>query len=174
MEEKKEIKITIQRQGKSELDYSRSLEELKEIHKERMERIKAGEKQLATLEFAMLAYAIDCVNWVKKSFSIDLDLEEGSLLQFQNVLENAQAAIKKGALPKERIDSFLKLFGGYYGALILHNLGGEWVQSSIGPAVEIGTRHAFVMTCIVKFLNSGAEDESCIGFYGRFKDACSK
>lgn len=172
-EQKKEpVKITIQRLEKSEIDYTKSFEELKEFYQERIERVKAGEKELANFEFAMLAFAIDCTDFVKKSFKLDLDLGEGSLLQFQTVLENAQEAIKKGAIPKDRIDGFLKMFSGFYGLMILHNIGGNWVQSSIGPAVEIGDKHAFVMNCIVRFLNAGPEDESCIGFYGRLKDMC--
>ena len=181
MEEKREenreikkepIKITIQRLPASEIGYSKTIEELKVYCKERAERIKNGEKQLATLDFAMLAYGLDCVEWAKKSFQLDLDLGEGSLLQFQTILENTAQAIKKGALPKERLDSFLKMFTGFYGMLILRNIGGAWVQSSVGPAIEAAGRPVFVMNCIIKFLNTGTEGESCIGFYGKFKDLC--
>ena len=172
-EEKKEpIKITIQRLPASDIDYSKTIEELKDYYKERAERIRNGEKELATLDFAMLAYGLDCVEWANKSFQFDLDLGEGSLLQLQTVLENTAQVIKKGALPKEKLDGFLKMFTGFYGLMILHNIGGAWVQSSIGPAIEAAGRPVFVMNCIIRFLNTGAEGESCIGFYGKFKDLC--
>ena len=48
----------------------------------------------------------------------------------------------------------------------------ELVAKLAAPAIEAAGRPVFVMNCIIRFLNTGAEGESCIGFYGKFKDLC--
>ena len=68
-------------------------------------------------------YANDCVNWVASNFSGRIDYEDRNIGAIENFLDDLYKANKKNPLPKDRLDSFEKMFGFYIGEVFKRNHG---------------------------------------------------
>ncbi len=161
---KKELNVEIGEIKESLVDYSKSIEELTMYYDEQLELIKQERNELATLEVMMLGYAIDFIEWIKEVFKIELTLGEESLSEFDRILEDVHQMYMKNGLREEVLNDLLKKCSGYFGLVILSNYKGNWVDSNLGPAIQINGVNAFVYNCIKRRIQSN-EDSDIIAFY---------
>lgn len=102
----------------------------------------------ATLEFqqnpkiqeAATAYSLDCVDWVKSTFNVELDWSDSSVERIEALLNNlSQAAQSPNPPPPERIRDFTYIFGFYIGEVYRKNHGGvEWGDVIINGDKYVG------------------------------------
>ncbi|MBN1058844.1 hypothetical protein [Clostridium botulinum] len=161
---KKELNVEIGEIKESLVDYSKSIEELTMYYDEQLELIKQERNELATLELMMLGYAIDFIEWIKEVFKIELTLGEESLSEFDRILEDVHQMYMKNGLREEVLNDLLKKCSGYFGLVILSNYKGNWVDSNLGPAIQINGVNAFVYNCIKRRIQNN-EDSDIIAFY---------
>ncbi|NFH81644.1 hypothetical protein FDA09_15395 [Clostridium botulinum] len=161
---KKELNVEIGEIKESLVDYSKSIEELTMYYDEQLELIKQERNELSTLELMMLGYAIDFIEWIKEVFKIELTLGEESLSEFDRILEDVHQMYMKNGLREEVLNDLLKKCSGYFGLVILSNYKGNWVDSNLGPVIQINGVNAFVYNCIKRRIQSN-EDSDIIAFY---------
>ncbi|MBQ9141463.1 MAG: hypothetical protein IJX63_06670 [Lachnospiraceae bacterium] len=152
----------------NEADYQLSKEELTAWFDEQYELLQAGKKQGVTMEFAMLGHAMDFVDFAKQATQIELDFEEESLGAFEAILEAIYELFGRRRPSNEEFVDMVKRATGYFGVMILKNIGGNWVQSNIGMGIQIKGTNAFVYNKIARRLSNGREDE-VISFYEALK-----
>ncbi|WP_028865663.1 hypothetical protein [Psychromonas aquimarina] len=111
------------------------------------------------------AYSLDCVDFVRSKFNIELDWSDASILQIENTLESLSNYVKKSGMPSEQIDEFTKMFGFYIGEVYRKNHGGVvWGGVSIDGNKHFGmgkidTGEAFIWPVlnVSKRISLGAE-----------------
>ncbi len=118
-------------------------------------------------------YAEDCVNWVASNFSSRISYEDRDIGAIENLLDDLHKANKKNPLPKERLDSFEKMFGFYIGEVFRRNYGnvswgwaisdGERVyalcESSTGNALS------YPIQKVQKRIENGSEDNVLVYYH---------
>lgn len=71
------------------------------------------------------AYSLDCIDFVKKSFGIELDWSDSSVQVVEDLLSQLSSAVNSpNPPPKERVSDFSKIFGFYVGEVYRKNHGG--------------------------------------------------
>ncbi|AOR23786.1 hypothetical protein [Clostridium taeniosporum] len=161
---KNQLNIDIGEITESVVDYSKSIEELTNYYDEQLILIKKGRNELATLELMMLGYGIDFIEWIKEAFKIELTLSEKSLNEFNKILEEIHEMYRINGLREEVINDLLKKCSAYFGLMILANYKGSWVDSNLGPAIQVNGVNAFVYNCIGRRIKSN-EDSDVLAFY---------
>lgn len=152
----------------NEANYQLSKEELSAWFDEQYQLLQAGKKQGVTMEFAMLGHAMDFIDFAENATQIELDFEEESLGAFEAILEAIYQLFQRQKPSDEDFVDMVKRTTGYFGAVILKNIGGNWIQSNIGMGIQIKGTNAFVYNRIARRLSNGREDE-VISFYEALK-----
>ena len=148
----------------NEANYQLSKEELSAWFDEQYQLLQAGKKQGVTMEFAMLGHAMDFIDFAENATQIELDFEEESLGAFEAILEAIYQLFQRQKPSDEDFVDMVKRTTGYFGAVILKNIGGNWIQSNIGMGIQIKGTNAFVYNRIARRLSNGREDE-VLSFY---------
>ena len=151
-----------------EVDYTLSDNELSEYFDEQYRLIDEGKRQPATMELAMLGYALDFLDFAEKSANKKIDFTEGSLGVFDGILEALYKMFQQNAPSNEVFVDMVKRATGYFGVMILKNIGGNWVQSNLGMGISIKGTNAFIYNKIARRLTEGRKDE-VISFYNALK-----
>ena len=152
----------------NEANYQLSKEELSAWFDEQYQLLQAGKKQGVTMEFAMLGHAMDFIDFAERATQIELDFEEEILGAFEAILEAIYQLFQRQKPSDEDFVDMVKRATGYFGAVILRNIGGNWVQSNIGMGIQIKGTNAFVYNRIARRLSNGREDE-VLSFYEALK-----
>ncbi|MBO9492349.1 hypothetical protein J7384_18450 [Endozoicomonas sp. G2_1] len=61
------------------------------------------------------AYSLDCIDFVKKSFNIELDYSNDSVLKLEPILDNLSNYIREKGMSDEDRTAYEKMFGFYIG-----------------------------------------------------------
>lgn len=139
------------------INYSANIVQLEEYYQKQYELIKNGNTDLATLELVMLGNTLDFIQLVKKSFGIKLDNNEKSVSELDEVLDALNRGIIQENLLDEKESGIAKKAGAYLGFLIISNIGGKWIDTENGIAVNVNGRTAYVCNFAEKRLQSGTE-----------------
>ncbi|MCF6443053.1 hypothetical protein L1077_26870, partial [Pseudoalteromonas luteoviolacea] len=67
------------------------------------------------------AYSLDCVDFVKKSFNIELDYSNDSVLKLEPILDNLSKYIREKGMSNEDRIEYEKMFGFYIGETYRRN-----------------------------------------------------
>ena len=139
------------------INYSADISQLEKYYDEQYELIQDGNNDLATLELVMLGNALDFIRFVRKTFDIKLCNDEGSVLKLEEVLD----ALNRGFLQENFLDensgNIAKKTGACLGFMIISNIGGKWVDTENGEAVDVNGRKAYVCDFVLSRLQSGTE-----------------
>ena len=154
----------------SQIDYSLSREELADYCDQQMELVKSGQKELATIELMMLGYALDFIDFAHNAVQVDIDFDEENLELFDEILEALHEVSAGGGLTQENFNDIVKKATAFFGVFILKNIGGNWVQTNIGMAINLNETNAFVYNRIARRIINGKEDE-VVSFYQVVKEA---
>lgn len=68
-------------------------------------------------------YTLDCIDFVKNSFDIELDGSDASVLELEPILGELSIDVKAGKVDADRIESLTKMFGYYIGETFRKNHG---------------------------------------------------
>ena len=162
--EDKKLDIQVGEPFISQIDYSLSREELADYCDRQMELINNGQEELATVELMMLGYALDFISFARNFVQEDIDFAEENLERFDAILETLHELLAGGGLTQDNFNDIVKKATGFFGVLILKNLGGNWVQTNVGMAINFNETNAFVYNRIARRIYNGKEDE-VISFY---------
>ena len=152
-----------------QIDYSMSEQELEGYFDKQMELISAGQENLANIELAMLGYAFDFIDFSKKAANVEINFSEDNVEVFDAILEAVHKLVAAGNMPQERFNDIAKQATAFFGVLILKNLGGDWVQSNVGMAMNIHGTNAFLYNRVTRRIVNGQEDD-VISFYEALKN----
>lgn len=147
-----------------QIDYSLSDQELADYFDRQMELVRNGQKELATVELMMLGYALDFIYFAKKAVHVDINFDEENLELFDAILEAVHELMVKGGLSENHFYDIVKNATSFFGVFILKNIGGSWVQTNIGTAVQVNETNAFIYNRIARRIQNGKEDDM-ISFY---------
>ncbi len=146
------------------VNYSADIPTLEKYYREQYELIKKGSDDLATLELVMLGNALDFINFAKRSFGITLGSEEKYITLYDEIAD----ALSRGIITDNIYDNIAKTAGAYLGFLIIANIGGDWIDTESGPAVEIHGREIYVADFAERRLMSGS-DLNAVEYYNAIK-----
>ena len=139
------------------INYSADIAQLEKYYQEQYELIQSGNNDLATLDLVMLGNALDFIRFVRKTFDIKLCNDEQSVSKLEEVLD----ALNRGFLQENFLDenngNIAKKIGAYLGFLIIANIGGKWLDTENGEAVDVNGRIAYVCDFALNRLKSGTE-----------------
>jgi len=111
------------------------------------------------------AYMLDCIDFVKKQFKLELDGSDSSVLKLEPILDNLSNNVKAGNMPPERVETFAKMFGFYIGETYRKNHGDViWGRVTINGQKYYGlgkteTNEAFIwpVSNVLKRIHLGSE-----------------
>lgn len=128
--------------------YIRLVEECNRQH----EALQSDSQTVNLVEHKMLSNCLDCMEYMDKNYSIDLDCSEVSLEVIDIMFENAHEAYMSEEF--DYFDLFTEMFAGYVAMVIKNELGGNFVYDENGEALNLYTNHidvhALVKKCIVE------------------------
>lgn len=152
-----ELKIEIGEPIPNSFDYSLTPAELDKQLSEKMAKVRSGELK-ATHEFTMLGYALDFIDFVKSNVDVELGFGEDNLPQYCEILGEIQKSFAQDPPPGDLLNNVIKGATGFFGIMVIKNLGGNWAQSNIGMAVIHNGTSVFVMNRVARFMQSGEDD----------------
>ena len=103
-------------------------------------------------------YAQIHIDTTLKSFGVQLDYDEKSIMELDNLIKQAWPD-----QPPVQIDNIIVLFGSFLGEAIIHVLGGKWENTAQGWGIRVGDVSVMVFTKVKKRLLNG--DEDSISYY---------
>lgn len=163
-----ELKIEVGEPIPNTFDYSLTPAELDKKLSEAMTKVRAGQA-VPTNEHAMLGYALDYIDFVKNNMNIALNFGEESLADYCGTLEALQKSFAQNPPPADFFNNVLKSATGFFGIMVIKNLGGSWAQSNLGMTVIHNGTTAFVMNRVGRFLQGGEDDLKT--FYDHLKNS---
>lgn len=163
-----ELKIEIDGIIENAFDYTLTPAELDKQLSEKMEQVRRGETK-PTQEFSMLGYALDFIDFAKNNMNITIDFGEENLEHFCGILGALQKSFAADSPPEDVFESYVKMSAGFFGVMVIKNLGGNWAQSNIGMTVIHNGTAAFVVNRVARYLK-GEEDGMAV-LYGVLKGA---
>lgn len=152
----------------TEIDYSKTIDELISYFDGEVEKINSGEIEQASMELVMLGYAIDFLFFAKEATDLVLDFEEAVIPTFDAILEAIHKNFCKQPPTEEDFNDILKQATGFLCVVMWKNLGCGYVSSNLGIGVNINDTNAFVMNRVGRRLQNGSEDD-IISFYDYVK-----
>lgn len=152
-----ELNIEIGELIPNSFDYSLTPAELDKQLSEKMAQVRSGELK-ATHEFTMLGYALDFIDFVKSNVDVELNFDEECLSSYCEILGEIQKSYAQDPPPGDLFNSVIKGAAGFFGIMVIKNLGGNWAQSNAGMAVIHNGTSAFVMNRVGRFLQNGEDD----------------
>lgn len=161
-----ELNIEVGEPIPNTFDYSLSPAELDQKLSETMMKVRTGQAP-ATHEYTMLGYALDYIDFVKNNMNITLDFGEENLADYCGTLDALKKSFAQNPPPADFFTNVLKGATGFFGIMVIKNLGGNWAQSNIGMTVIHNGTNAFVMNRVGRFLQGGEDDMGA--FYNYLK-----
>lgn len=168
MESNNEINLEIGESIPCEFDYSLSAEELDRCLSEQMELFKQGKRSVPTHEFSMLGYALDFIDFAKNRCNQEIDFDERCLPVFLGILNALHKMFTENPPPDEFFRTMVKQATGYFGIVIIKNIGGQWVNTNMGLGISIGGTAALIMNPIGRFLQTG--EDTVMAVYEHLKE----
>ncbi len=138
------------------INYLSDISSIEKYYENQYELIKKGNTDLATLELVMLGNALDFTDYADKSLGIKLGFDEACVSYLDEVLDALNRGISQESL-FENGNNLVTKASSYLGFLIIANIGGEWIDTESGAAVNVNGRTAYVYDFTVKRLQSGTE-----------------
>lgn len=157
MLENKEFNLEIGEPIPSEFDYSLSPAELDKCLSEQMELFKQGKRPVPTHEFSLLAYALDFIDFAKNRCAQEIDFDERCLPVFLGILNALHKMFAENPPPDEFFQTTVKQAAGYFGIVIIKNIGGQWVNTNMGMGIAYKGEDALIMNQIARFLQTGED-----------------
>lgn len=109
------------------------------------------------IEYKYLSNCLDCMEYMDKFYSIDLDCSEVSLEVIDIMFENAHEAYLDNEF--DNLDLFVDMFSGYVSMVIKNEFGGNFVYDETGEALNINTNHIYVNQEVRKCIVNGNKIE---------------
>jgi len=109
------------------------------------------------IEYKYLSNCLDCMEYMDKYYSIDLDCSEVSLEVIDIMLKNAHEAYLDNEF--DNLDLFVDMFAGYVSMVIKNEFGGNFVYDETGEALNINTNHIYVNQEVKKCIVNGNKIE---------------
>ncbi|MBD5113523.1 MAG: hypothetical protein HDT42_13475 [Ruminococcaceae bacterium] len=162
-----EINLEIGEPIPSEFDYSLSPAELDRCLSEQMELFKQGKRSVPTHEFSMLGYALDFIDFAKNRCNQEIDFDERCLPVFLGILNALRKMFAENPPPDEFFKTTVKQATGYFGIVIIKNIGGQWVNTNMGMGIAYKGENALIMNPIGRFLQTG--DDTIMAVYEHLK-----
>lgn len=139
------------------------VEALKQDFDTRLAAMKAAGTCENCTQLKFQGYALDCMDFVGKNFNKELTFSEEDLSFVEKFAEKIREAYHDGKMDREKLHDYAKMVAGYFGLLLIHHKGGEWVEQAdelpeAGPAVVIGTAYYFILSKAFRRLENGDED----------------
>ena len=163
-----EINLEIGEPIPSEFDYSLSPAELDSRLSEQMELFKQGKRSVPTHEFSMLGYALDFIDFAKNRCNQEIDFDERCLPVFLGILNALHKMFAENPPPEEFFQTTVKQAAGYFGIVIIKNIGGQWVNTNMGMGISVGGTAALIMNPIARFLQTG--EDNLMAVYNQLKE----
>lgn len=69
------------------------------------------------------SYAQDCVDWVASNFSGKISWEDRNIIAIERFLDDLSKRNSKNPLANDRLETFEKMFGFYFGEVFIRNHG---------------------------------------------------
>ncbi|MBP5494326.1 MAG: hypothetical protein J6X97_04455 [Lachnospiraceae bacterium] len=140
----KQSEIKVSPVEKCKIEYNKSVSELRNYYSEQAERIKKGDKKCLSGELMQLGFALDFIDLVNDAFHIFLDFDEESVSRLENVLEKICLGFYDKKIPQESFEDILKGATGYFSVLVWKNVGGGFINSSLGYGINLNRTDVFV------------------------------
>lgn len=153
----------------SEFDYSLSPSELDLRLSEQMELFKQGKRPVPTHEFSMLGYALDFIDFAKNRCNQEIDFDERCLSVFLGILNALHKMFAENPPPDEFFQTTVKQAAGYFGIVIIKNIGGQWVNTNMGMGIAYKGETALIMNPIGRFLQTG--EDTVMAVYEHLKES---
>ena len=161
-----ELKIEIGGIIENTFDYSLPPAELDKLLSSRMKFKKSvyglRNDDVLYLEYVMLGYALDFIDFVGNNFNIEINFDEENLAQYCGIMSALQRSFAEEPPSADFFDSLLKGATGFFGIMVIKNLGGNWAPSNIGMAVIHNGTSAFVMNRVGRYLQGGGDEMSAL------------
>lgn len=78
----------------------------------------------SNVEKVARAYAQDCVDWVASNFdNARIDYEDRNIIAVEDMLADLSKYAKKNSMPRDRLETYTKMFGFYIGEVYRRNHG---------------------------------------------------
>ncbi|MCH5203701.1 MAG: hypothetical protein J1F03_03080 [Oscillospiraceae bacterium] len=150
-------------------DYTLTPAQLDKQLSERMESVKRGEIK-PTHELSMLGYALDFIDFAQQNVNIAINFDEDNLVHLCSILGLIKNSFAQNPPPNDIMASYVKAAAGFFGVMIIKNLGGNWVETSAGMSVSVNGTTAFITNRIAGILSGADENENAITeIYGYLK-----
>ena len=156
-----EIKIEIGGIIDNTFDYTLSPSELDKQLSEKTEQAKRGEIK-ATPEYAMLGYALDFIDFARNNFDLEMNFDEENLARYCEILGAVRKSFSEEPPPADFFNGFVKGATGFFGIMVIKNLGGNWAQSNIGMTVIHNGTSAFVQNRVARYMQNGEDDMAAL------------
>ncbi len=137
--------------------YSDTIEHLENYYNDRYELIRRGNTDFVTLDLVALGNALDFIHLVQQCFSVHLDNHPASVESFEEVLDALNRGIINENLFSQSGGEIAQKAAAYLGFLIIATIGGEWLDTEDGLAVNVNGRCVYVEDWIGKRLVSGSD-----------------
>ena len=164
-----ELNIEIGGVIENTFDYSLPPKELDKQLSERMSKVKSGEVK-PTHELSMLGYALDFIDFAQQTVNIEMNFDEENLADLCEILGAIKESFAQEPPTNEILASYVKAVTGFFGVMIIKNLGGNWVETSAGISVTVNGTTAFISNRIAGIFSGAGEDENVLTeIYDRLK-----
>lgn len=161
-----ELKFEIGEPIPNTFDYSLTPEELDKQLAERVEKVKRGAVK-GTQELSLLGFALDFVDFAKQDMDVSLSFAEEDLANFDGIISAMRSRFIEDPPPQEFFEGFVKMSVGFFGVMVIKNLGGSWGESALGITLICNGKSAFIFSRMAQFLNGG--NDSMTALYNALK-----
>lgn len=152
----------------NEFDYSLPPAELDKCLSEQMELFNQGKRPVPTHEFSLLAYALDFIDFAKNRCNQEIDFDERCLPVFLGILNALHKMFAENPPTGEFFNTTIKQAAGYFGIVIIKNIGGQWVNTNMGMGIAHKGETALIMNPIGRFLQTG--EDNLMAVYNQLKE----
>lgn len=156
-----DLKIEIGGIIENTFDYSPPPQDLDRQLSARIERVKRGEIK-PTHELSMLGYALDFIDFAQQNMNIAMNFDEENLENFCGILGALKRSFSQNPPPKDFLDGCVKGAVGFFGVMIIKNLGGNWLETNVGISITVNGTAAFISNRIAGFFSVADENENAI------------
>ncbi len=94
------------------------------------------------IEYKYLNNCLDCMEYMEKTYNIDLDCSDVSLEVIDILFSHAYDAYKEDSF--DNLDIFVDMFSGYVGMVFKNTFGGNFVYDETGEALNVNTNHIYI------------------------------
>ena len=161
-----ELKIEIGGIIDNTFDYTLPLKELDELLSSRMKFARSvygvRKDDVQIMEYAMLGYALDFIDFARNNFDLEMNFDEENLARYCEILGAVRKSFSEEPPPADFFNGFVKGATGFFGIMVIKNLGGNWAQSNIGMTVIHNGTSAFVQNRVARYMQNGEDDMAAL------------